>query len=43
MPHPLQNRVTQFSEIVMVSARGAMTGNCGGYLHDAVQCLAGRR
>ena len=43
MPHPLQNRVTPFGEIVMVSARGTMMGNRGGCLHDAAQRLGRRR
>ena len=43
MPHPLQNRVTPFGEIVATSARGTMMGNRGGCLHDAAQRLRRRR
>ena len=43
MPHPLQNRVTPFGEIVATAARGTMMGNRGGCFHDAEQRLGRRR
>ena len=43
MPHPLQNRVTPFGEIVAVLARGPMMGNRGGCFHDSEQRLKQRR
>ncbi|MFP6689035.1 MAG: hypothetical protein VCD31_06890 [Alphaproteobacteria bacterium] len=43
MPHPLQNRVTPFGEIVAVPSRGMMMGNRGGCFHDSEQRLKRRR
>ncbi|MBT3172082.1 MAG: hypothetical protein HN333_11700 [Rhodospirillaceae bacterium] len=43
MPHPLQNRVTPFGEIVAVTDRGTMMGNRGGCIHDGKQKLGRRR
>ncbi len=43
MPHPLQNRVTPFGDIVAVPDRGTMMGNRGGCLHDDARQLRRRR
>jgi len=43
MPHPLQNRVTPFGEIVAVADRGTMMGNRGGCIHNAERELNRRR
>jgi hypothetical protein len=42
-PRPLQNRVTPFGDVVVISQRGLYTGNRG-IIHDpATKTLLGRR
>jgi hypothetical protein len=40
---PLQNRVTPFGELAVVSARGLFMGNRGGRFHTDVKTLTARR
>ena len=40
---PLQNRVTPFGKLIATPARGTLTGNRGGRLHDARRQLGTRR
>jgi hypothetical protein len=40
---PLQNRVTPFGELLVMSARGTLMGNRGGRIHDDRRKLGARR